>query len=61
VADALRIPFSDKAVDGIVSIATLEFLPHPVRALKEMIRVTATEGNLVLLILNTKSKYVTSR
>jgi SAM-dependent methyltransferase len=39
-ADAHRLPFPDKQFDVLVSVEVLEHLTDPVRALREMVRVT---------------------
>ncbi|MGQ9708931.1 MAG: class I SAM-dependent methyltransferase, partial [Anaerolineae bacterium] len=49
-ADAEALPFPDNAFDGVLLITTLEFLPHPKRALQEAARV-ARHG-IVLGVLN---------
>lgn len=49
-ADAEALPFPDNAFDGVLLITTLEFLPHPERALQEAARVT--RHGIVLGVLN---------
>ncbi|MGQ9547843.1 MAG: class I SAM-dependent methyltransferase [Roseiflexus sp.] len=49
-ADAEALPFADDSFDGVLLITTLEFLPHPDRALQEAARVT--RYGIVLGVLN---------
>ena len=49
-ADAEALPFPDNTFDGVLLITTLEFLPHPERALQEAARVT--RHGIVLGVLN---------
>jgi ubiquinone/menaquinone biosynthesis C-methylase UbiE len=51
--DALALPFSTGAIDLVTLVTTLEFLPDPVQALAEALRV-ARQG-LVLGVLNRQS------
>jgi ubiquinone/menaquinone biosynthesis C-methylase UbiE len=51
--DALALPFSTGAFDLLALVTTLEFLPEPVQALTEALRV-AQQG-LVLGVLNRQS------
>ena len=51
--DALALPFSTAAFDLVTLVTTLEFLPDPVQALAEALRV-ARQG-LVLGVLNRQS------
>jgi ubiquinone/menaquinone biosynthesis C-methylase UbiE len=51
--EALRLPFISNTFDLTVLITTLEFLPNPIRALAEAIRV-ARQG-LILGVLNAQS------
>jgi SAM-dependent methyltransferase len=51
--DALALPFSTGAIDLVTLVTTLEFLPDPVQALAEALRV-AQQG-LVLGVLNQQS------
>jgi ubiquinone/menaquinone biosynthesis C-methylase UbiE len=53
-ADATALPFRSASVDLVAFITTLEFLPDPLQALAEAIRV-ARQG-LVLGVLNTQSR-----
>ncbi len=51
--DALALPFASEAFDLVALVTTLEFLPEPVQALTEALRV-ARQG-LVLGVLNRQS------
>jgi len=53
-ADATALPFRSASVDLVAFITTFEFLPDPIQALAEAIRV-AREG-LVLGVLNAQSR-----
>jgi ubiquinone/menaquinone biosynthesis C-methylase UbiE len=53
-ADALTLPFLVGTFDLVALITTLEFLPDPIRALTEAIRV-ARQG-LILGVLNAQSR-----
>jgi SAM-dependent methyltransferase len=48
--DAHALPFADRSHDVVALITTLEFLPHPARALAEAVRV-ARQG-ILLGVLN---------
>jgi SAM-dependent methyltransferase len=48
VADALRLPLADLALDGIFAAGLLMHLPDPAVALTELARVTAEPGVLIL-------------
>lgn len=52
--DALKLPFPARCIDLVVLITTLEFLPDPIQALGEAIRV-ARQG-LILGVLNAESR-----
>ena len=49
-ADAHRLPFRDRAVDGVLFVTSLEFFEDPGVALAEAIRVS--RQGLMLLVLN---------
>jgi len=51
--DALALPFSDGAFDLVTLVTTLEFLPDPVQALAEALRVV--QQGLILGVLNRQS------
>lgn len=51
-ADAENLPFSDESFDVIVSCETIEHLPDPANALKEMARVCCAGGTLYLTTPN---------
>jgi ubiquinone/menaquinone biosynthesis C-methylase UbiE len=46
--DAVRLPFEDGAFDAVTSLEALEFFPHPLESLAEMVRVLAPGGVLFL-------------
>jgi len=48
--DAGCLPFEDGAFDAVTCLEALEFLPHPLESLAEMVRVLAPGG--VLLVTN---------
>jgi len=52
VADACELPFSDGAFDIVASMATLEFVPDPAAAIREMARCTKEDGRLLVGTLN---------
>ena len=43
-ADSLNLPFDDNSFDGSYSISSLEHMPDPVRAIREMVRATKPGG-----------------
>jgi SAM-dependent methyltransferase len=48
--DASLLPFDDEAFDAVTCLESLEFFPHPLDALAEMVRVLAPSG--VLFVSN---------
>ncbi len=46
--DVERLDFNDGSFDAVVSVETLEHVPHPVQALSEISRVVRKGGHLVL-------------
>jgi ubiquinone/menaquinone biosynthesis C-methylase UbiE/uncharacterized protein YbaR (Trm112 family) len=46
--DASHLPFDDGSFDAVTSLESLEFLPRPLAALAEMVRVLAPGGVLFL-------------
>jgi ubiquinone/menaquinone biosynthesis C-methylase UbiE/uncharacterized protein YbaR (Trm112 family) len=46
--DASSLPFDDGAFDSVTCLESLEFLPQPIEALAEMVRVLAPGGILFL-------------
>ena len=48
VADALGLPFADRAFDTVVALNLVDRVPDPGRALDELGRVTAPRGTLVV-------------
>lgn len=49
-ADAQRLPLRDETVDAVVSMAMLQLIPDPARALAEMARVLRPGGRLAVLV-----------
>jgi ubiquinone/menaquinone biosynthesis C-methylase UbiE len=49
LADAERLPFSDKSFEAVASSLTTCTFPNPVAALREMTRVCRTGGKILLL------------
>jgi len=60
-ADAGTLPFGDGSFDLVFSVTALEFVPDPVRALGEMVRVCRPGGRLVVGVLNAWSPWAWSR
>jgi ubiquinone/menaquinone biosynthesis C-methylase UbiE/uncharacterized protein YbaR (Trm112 family) len=48
--DAGHLPFGDGTFDAVTSLESLEFMPHPLQVLAEMVRVLAPGG--LLLVTN---------
>jgi len=46
--DASRLPFASDSFDAVTCLESLEFMPNPLAALAEMVRVLAPEGVLML-------------
>lgn len=51
-ADAEKLPFADESFDIVISCETIEHLPNPTSALKEMARVCRANGLLYLTTPN---------
>lgn len=49
-ADAQRLPLRDQTVDAVISLAVLQLVPDPARALGEMARVLRPGGRLVVMV-----------
>jgi len=47
--DAERLPFADDAFDAVWSSGSIEYWPQPVRALRELRRVTAPGGAVLVV------------
>jgi len=52
VADACDLPFDDKTFDVVAAMATLEFLPDPAVAIREIARCANEDGHLLVGTLN---------
>lgn len=46
--DANQLPFGDGQFDAVTCLESLEFMPHPLEVLAEMVRVLAPGGTLLL-------------
>lgn len=60
VGDARELPIATDAVDTVVFVATLEFIPELDAVIDETTRVVRPDGTVVALVLNTRSEYVQS-
>jgi SAM-dependent methyltransferase len=49
-ADAQRLPFRDETFDAVVSIAMLQLIPKPSRALAEMVRVLRPGSRMAVMV-----------
>lgn len=61
VADGQRLPFRDRWADISVSTHTLEHLPDPAQGLKELARITKSDGRLVINVPNDRWVLVLKR
>ena len=52
VADACDLPFEDGSFDVTACMATLEFIPEPAAAVREMARCTKSGGHILVGTLN---------
>jgi ubiquinone/menaquinone biosynthesis C-methylase UbiE len=52
VADACQLPFSDASFDVVASMATMEFIPDPANAIREIVRCAKPGGILLIGTLN---------
>jgi len=52
VADACELPFEDASFDVAAAMATLEFIPDPAAAVREMVRCAKPGGSLLVGTLN---------
>jgi len=52
VDDVCKLPFEDASFDVAASIATLEFIPDPAAAVREMVRCVKPGGRLLIGTLN---------
>jgi SAM-dependent methyltransferase len=50
VADAEHLPFADACFDRALSLLTVNFVPDPAKALREMIRVTRPGGTVAAAV-----------
>jgi SAM-dependent methyltransferase len=50
LAELENLPFADASFDAIVAINSLQFAPDPAKAARELVRVTAPEGRLAVVV-----------
>jgi ubiquinone/menaquinone biosynthesis C-methylase UbiE len=60
LGDATELPIAIGSVDAVVFVSTLELIPDIDAVLSEATRVFGSDGTLVVLVLNTRSKHVRS-
>ena len=58
LGDARSLPFPAETFDVVSFVATLEFVPEAETAVSEACRVLASDGTLVVELMNTQSAYV---
>ena len=58
---AEEMPFPDRSFDGVIFIASLQFMKDPAKALKESARVLREGGSLMLMLLNPLSPFFLER
>jgi len=61
VADMVDLPFPDEYFDIAASVAALEFVADPERALQEMIRCLKPGGSVLIAVLNESSPLARKR
>ena len=57
IGDAGYLMFRESKIEAIFSVATLEFLENPYKAIKEIHRALKNDGKILVMILNPKSEY----
>lgn len=57
LGNAENLDFDDSSFDGVLYIATLEFVDNYKRAIREAWRVTRRGGKLLVMMLNPESRY----
>jgi ubiquinone/menaquinone biosynthesis C-methylase UbiE len=57
IGDAGYLMFRESKIEAIFSVATLEFLENPYKAIKEIHRALKNDGKILAMILNPKSEY----
>ena len=55
--DATDLEFHDSTFDAVFTVTTLEFLDDYQKAVREIARVTKTQGKLLVMMLNPHSEY----
>ena len=59
--DAESLPFGDALFDRVVFFTSMEFVPHPEKAIEEALRVLKPGGRVVILVLNGDSQWMKKR
>lgn len=49
IGDAENLPFKDKTFDATISAGSIEYWPNPLKGIEEMVRVTKSDGKVVIL------------
>jgi ubiquinone/menaquinone biosynthesis C-methylase UbiE len=57
VGNAEKLEFDDLSFDAVFYVATLEFVANYTKAIREAWRVTRPGGKLLVIMLNTQSRY----
>lgn len=57
LSDATKMGFNNESFDGVVYIASLEFIGDYKMAIEEAVRVLIPKGKILILMLNPKSNY----
>jgi len=55
--DSQNLKFPDEYFDGVISMATIEFVPDPETMINEMFRVCKKGGNILLGTINRESEW----
>lgn len=58
---AESLPFASKQFDGVISVASMQFMDDQPAAIREACRVLRDGGRLVLMLLNPASPFVAER
>jgi SAM-dependent methyltransferase len=56
--NALRLPFADRRFDAVVSTEAFHWFPDPERALRELFRVLAPKGRLMIAFVNPPTEWL---
>ncbi|MEM4702337.1 MAG: methyltransferase domain-containing protein [Archaeoglobaceae archaeon] len=49
IGDAENLPFKDNVFDSAISAGSIEYWPNPLKGIKELVRVTKSDGKVVIL------------